>query len=201
MKIKYFENILKYLPVLLVCIFIGLLGREHFIKKGADEFTVNMIFWIYVGLGILIFAILNLFLDPIVSWLLKRFSNYVESELVEKQESDSKNLHIITSTENFKLNEEPTFVNWSRALRGNFDKGREITADVSSIVLSQYRPFTKKWVFYDKQVIEMPGRFDSYKLKVNPKFLVTTGLGTKRDYSILLIQNLQNFHVMDTAGI
>ena len=89
MKIKYFENILKYLPVLLVCIFIGLLGREHFIKKGADEFTVNMIFWIYVGLGILIFAILNLFLDPIVSWLLKRFSKNVESELVEKQESDS----------------------------------------------------------------------------------------------------------------
>ena len=121
--------------------------------------------------------------------VLKMVDNYNSELLRKKKELD------------FKLNEEPTFVNWSRALRGNFDKGREITADVSSIVLSQYRPFTKKWVFYDKQVIEMPGRFDSYKLKVNPKFLVTTGLGTKRDYSILLIQNLPNFHVMDTAGI
>lgn len=129
MKIKYFENILKYLPVLLVCIFIGLLGREHFIKKGADEFTVNMIFWIYVGLGILIFAILNLFLDPIVSWLLKRFSKNVESELVEKQESDSKNLHIITSTENFKLNEEPlqTIQNSIKKENPNFEVVNEIS--------------------------------------------------------------------------
>lgn len=101
----------------------------------------------------------------------------------------------------FKLNEEPNFVNWSRALRGNFSKGKELAPDNSNTVLSQYRPFTKKWVFYDKQVIEMPGRFDSYKLKENPKFLVTTGLGTKRKYSALMIQNLPNFDIMEKAGI
>ena len=38
MKIRYFENIVKYLPVLIACISIGLFGRAHFIKKGADEF-------------------------------------------------------------------------------------------------------------------------------------------------------------------
>lgn len=121
--------------------------------------------------------------------VLKMADNYNSELLRKKKELD------------FKLNEEPTFINWSRALRGNFDKGREITPDVSNIVLSQYRPFTKKWVFYDKQVIEMPGRFDSYKSKVNPKFLVTTGLGTKRKYSALIIYNLPNFDLMEKAGI
>ena len=159
--------------------YIPLFGEENSIfNEKLNGINTSRDYWVY-GFN----------KNQIKTNVLKMVDNYNSELLRKKKELD------------FKLNEEPTFVNWSRALRGNFDKGREITADVSSIVLSQYRPFTKKWVFYDKQVIEMPGRFDSYKLKVKPKFLVTTGLGTKRDYSVLLIQNLPNFHVMDTAGI
>jgi hypothetical protein len=48
MKIKYFEYIVIYLSVF-VCIFIGLAVRI-FIRKGADEFTINVFFWIGIGL-------------------------------------------------------------------------------------------------------------------------------------------------------
>jgi|GEM_PF-139979 len=103
MKLKYFDNILKYLPVLLACILIGLFGRNHFINKGVDEFTVLIIFWVYAGLGIVIFAALNLFLDPIVSFGLKLFSKYVNPVIIKcKIALFNKNQNAANATESFE---------------------------------------------------------------------------------------------------
>ncbi|EOF50873.1 TPA: DEAD/DEAH box helicase [Enterococcus faecium] len=100
-----------------------------------------------------------------------------------------------------KLNENGDFVNWSRALRQRFAKGIELKPDFSKMILSQYRPYTKKWILYDKSVVEMPGRFDSYIDSKNPKFLITTGLGTKRQFSGLIISRIPNFDSMEKAQI
>lgn len=106
MKIKYFEYIAICLSVFLACIFIGNAAREYSIRNGADEFTINLFFWGGIGLGVLIFVFVILFLDPIVNWIVKRFLNNSKSKLVEEQEDDSKNIQIVNSTENFELNEK-----------------------------------------------------------------------------------------------
>lgn len=106
MKIKYFEYIAICLSVFLACIFIGNAAREYSIRNGADEFTINLFFWGGIGLGVLIFVFVILFLDPIVNWIVKRFLNNSKSKLDEEQEDDSKNIQIVNSTENFELNEK-----------------------------------------------------------------------------------------------
>ncbi|WP_417430199.1 hypothetical protein [Halpernia sp.] len=103
MKIKYFEYIAIYLSVFLACLFIGYSGREYFIKKGADEFTINLFFWVGIGFGALIFVFIILFLDPVVTWVVKYFSNNSKSEIVEKQEDEPKNIQILNSTENLEI--------------------------------------------------------------------------------------------------
>lgn len=92
MKTKHFEYIVIYLSVLIVCVLIGVFGRLISIEKGADEYTANMIFWICTGFGILIFAILSLFLDELVSRILKIFFKNRNSEFPEEK----------TSIENFE---------------------------------------------------------------------------------------------------
>ena len=106
MKIKYFEYIAICLSVFLACIFIGNAAREYSIRNGADEFTINLFFWGGIGLGVLIFVFVILFLEPIVNWIVKRFLNNSKSKLVEEQEDDSKNIQIVNSTENFEFNEK-----------------------------------------------------------------------------------------------
>ncbi len=97
MKIKHFENIVKYLPVLIVCLLIGVLGRLHFIAKGADEFTVNVVFIIFIGLGISIYAIFGLIFNELIDRMLKSFVKNVKTNLSDKQ----------TSAQNFeKIREE-----------------------------------------------------------------------------------------------
>ncbi|MFK4926665.1 DEAD/DEAH box helicase [Lactococcus garvieae] len=125
----------------------------------------------------------------------------VQSNVEMMASNYNQELKRLSKDKNAKLNENGDFVNWSRALRQRFSKGIKLEPDAQNLVLSQYRPFTKKWVFYDKGVVEMPGRFEIYKDIENPHFLVTTGLGTKRNYSAMIIQNLPNFDIMEKAGI
>lgn len=73
MKIKYFEYIAVYLSVFLVCVFVGAIGRLVLLEKGADEYTAGVFFWISTGFGVLMFAILSLFLNGLAERLVNRF--------------------------------------------------------------------------------------------------------------------------------
>ena len=73
MKIKYFEYITVYLSVFLVCVFVGAIGRLVLLEKGADEYTAGVFFWISTGFGVLMFAILSLFLNELAAGILNRF--------------------------------------------------------------------------------------------------------------------------------
>lgn len=95
MKVKYYENIVKYLPVLTVCLLIGILGRIHFINKGADEFTVNVIFIIFTGFGISIYAIFGLFFNELIELFFKIFPKKKISTISEKYTSSNENLEIL----------------------------------------------------------------------------------------------------------
>ena len=88
MNLKYFEYIVIYLSVLLVCVLIGIAGRLVLLGKGADEYTANVFFWICIGFGILMFAILSLFLNELVVNILNRFFKNKKTELPESQISN-----------------------------------------------------------------------------------------------------------------
>ncbi|MDV3834167.1 hypothetical protein CMU13_12630 [Elizabethkingia anophelis] len=92
MKIKHFEYIVIYLSVLLVCVLIGIAGRLVLLGKGADEYTANVFFWICIGFGILLFAILSLFLNELVGRLLKHF---FKNKKVESSQNQIKNIEKI----------------------------------------------------------------------------------------------------------
>jgi hypothetical protein len=83
MKIKYFEYITVYLSVFLVCVFIGIIGRLVLLGKGVDEYTAGVFFWISTGFGILMFAILCLFLNELAASLLNRFFKVKKNESPE----------------------------------------------------------------------------------------------------------------------
>jgi hypothetical protein len=97
MKTKYFEYIVIYLSVFLVCVFVGVIGRLVLLEKGADEYTAGAFFWISTGFGILLFAILSLFLNDLAERLLNRFlkakkteshENHIPSQNLEKMEEE-----------------------------------------------------------------------------------------------------------------
>ena len=85
MKIKYFEYITVYLSVFLVCVFVGVIGRLVLLEKGADEYTAGVFFWISTGFGVLMFAILSLFLNDLAERLVNCFLKAKKNESPESR--------------------------------------------------------------------------------------------------------------------
>ena len=63
MHSKYFEYIVVYSAVIVGCLLLGVLARLFVINMGADDFTAGIVFGIVVLLGILVYAVLSLFID------------------------------------------------------------------------------------------------------------------------------------------
>ncbi|MGE7953169.1 DEAD/DEAH box helicase [Lysinibacillus xylanilyticus] len=82
------------------------------------------------------------------------------------------------------INLSPNFVNWSRGLRNRLMKGETIE-DSQNLVLAFYRPFVKKWLYYDKTVVEMPGKFNNIFGSQNIGLLIPGPGGNKRFSSLV----------------
>lgn len=73
MKSKYFEHIVVYLSVFVVCVLIGVLTRLIVIGAGVDEFTANTVFWVVTAFGVIVYAILTIFIDGLFTATLRKF--------------------------------------------------------------------------------------------------------------------------------
>ena len=96
------------------------------------------------------------------------------------------------AVKNKKSNEpeiDDTKIKWTRSLKKMYGKSQHIKLNQDNVNLELYRPFTKKWLYYDKQVIESPGQYYS-KWGENNLALVTTGRGTSKDFSTLVTNEI-----------
>lgn len=73
MNPKYFEHIVVYLSVLVVCVLIGALARMIAVGAGVDEFTANIVFWSVTALGVIVYAALAIFIEGLFAATLRKF--------------------------------------------------------------------------------------------------------------------------------
>ena len=119
--------------------------------------------------------------------------------LIQNYNSELKRLENISGEERKELlNRDNSYVNWSFRLEERIRQNKDIVFNSSKIVKSLYRPFTKKWLYYDDPVIERTrlyyNKFGQDNLVIN-----TTGRGVSRDFSVLVSNIMPNQHTMDTG--
>ena len=99
-----------------------------------------------------------------------------------------------------KKSDEPkvddTKVKWTRSLKKMYKNSQYIKLDKHNVKMEMYRPFTKKWLYYDKQVVESPGQFYSKWGKDN-LVLVTTGRGATREFSVIISNLVPSLDLME----
>lgn len=86
-----------------------------------------------------------------------------------------------------KINTAENFIKWSDELKNKLVRGDIIELN-NNYVICQYRPYTKKWLLYDKNVIARPGKFENWS--TDNKIIYTSGIGVKKDFSTLMINNI-----------
>ena len=69
---RYFEYIVVYLSVLVVCVLLGALARIFAIGIGIDEFTANIVFGAVTALGVIAYAVLTLLIEGLFMATVKK---------------------------------------------------------------------------------------------------------------------------------
>lgn len=91
-----------------------------------------------------------------------------------------------------KVSRDSTYINWSRKLLNYACKHKKIIFDTTNAVLISYRPFVKKWLYYQNEIIESPGKWDK-KYGEENLIISTTGRGGNREFSVIVTNKIVDF--------
>ena len=97
------------------------------------------------------------------------------------------------------LNRDETFIKWSAKLEDSIKKTKMLEFDETKCRLSLYRPFTKKYLYYDYDVVERPGKYYNQFGKEN-FVITTTGRGNSRDFSVLVCDVIPDLNSMSAGS-
>lgn len=107
MKIKHFESVCMYLPIIIISVLLGAQVRINIINKGGDDFTANIFFLTVICVGLVIYAGITLFLHTVYDIAIKIFVNRKNPVLVSEYISAGSTIKDIG--EDFKTREEIKF--------------------------------------------------------------------------------------------
>lgn len=129
--------------------------------------------------------------DKTISNTERMVANYnSEVDRLENVTDRKKKLSLINTSDNF--------IKWSDVLKKMLAANKRIKLKRDEIVTTMYRPFAKKYLYYNEKIIH---RARNYKKAFgeNNKIIFITGTGISKDFSALMIDVIPNYHTMDTG--
>ncbi|MFL2123144.1 type ISP restriction/modification enzyme [Marinilactibacillus psychrotolerans] len=137
--------------------------------------------------------------DP---WLIdfsEKNVHFNAEKLITNYTSDQKRLEKIPEKEKLdNITTDNKKISWSRSLKNRLKRNESIAYDNSKTRITSYRPFTKKHMHYQRQIIEYPRQFDEYN-EANKYYLSVLGTSINRDFSVLVTNEIPNYQFLGNA--
>jgi predicted helicase len=99
------------------------------------------------------------------------------------------------------IDNAPDEISWSRALKQELAKSRHHQFQSSCLTSSIYRPFTKRWLYFNRRFNEMvyqiPRIFPD--TATENRVICVSGIGARSGFSSLITDMAPNFHTLDTG--
>lgn len=113
--------------------------------------------------------------------------------LVENYSYELERLSKIVDTKEriSQVNKDEKFISWTTGLTSSFAKGKSLNIDEDRVLQYMHRPFTKKWVLFDKEILERPSRYYDIVGKTG-KNIYIQGQGMNKPFSALITEFVPN---------
>ncbi len=96
------------------------------------------------------------------------------------------------------INKNPSFLKWSDGLKKLLTRNKKIKSfDNAFLRVGMYRPFVKKYLYFNSEIIEMDRNFDN-KLNDDSKVLYISR-DNKKMFSALIIRGIPNVHLISSG--
>lgn len=92
-------------------------------------------------------------------------------------------------------------IKWTRGLKQKFDKGSSLAYSSSSILKAFFRPFTMKYLYHTRDMVEMPSLLPKLT-KHDNKFIMFSGSSHSKRFQTFCSQNVFSFDSLEkTTGL
>lgn len=92
-----------------------------------------------------------------------------------------------------KVNKNEDFISWTRGLSQKFSAGKHLKIDTNKTIQYMHRPFTKKWLVFDREIMEMPSRYYDIVGQTGLNIYIQ-GQGMNRPFSALITTLIPSLH-------
>ncbi|MBS1088815.1 DEAD/DEAH box helicase [Gluconobacter wancherniae] len=96
----------------------------------------------------------------------------------------------------------PTKISWTRALKKDLVKNKEITYSGDCRVQGIYRPFTRQWLYFNRRlnemVYQMPRLFPD--AQTDNLVIITSGTGGRSSFTCTMANHIPSLHMADIDG-
>lgn len=96
------------------------------------------------------------------------------------------------------VNKSENFIKWTRGLNKAFSNNKQLEISDDNMIVYLHRPFTKKWFYYDKSVVEYMTRYQHIFNDMG-NVLYIQGQGTNKDFSALVTNLVPNYQVISNG--
>ncbi len=132
--------------------------------------------------------------EAVLRWNIRAMIQFYESERARLQEQDAKGRRLTLREITDFVNNDPTKISWTVNLKGDLAKDKELNIGEGRITLSQYRPFTRQYLFHSHRlnecVFQIPQIFPHEEAE--NLVICVTGRGETDDFSCLMVKEIPN---------
>ena len=130
----------------------------------------------------------------------KRMINFYNTQVEDYEkvlQTSNKPINIDKFVEN-----NPKMIKWSSSLKQRLNRLQKIQYDSESLTISMYRPFVKKWVYYNGSLIHRVGQLP----KIFPMtgegnlMIYINGSGAGKDFSALIVDLIPDLNMNHSGG-
>ncbi len=94
-------------------------------------------------------------------------------------------------------------IKWSDTLERHYGKNKTGSYSGDAVVRSMYRPFEKRWLYYNRmfnhRVYQMPQIFPIGQPDLRNKVICVSGIGAKSDFSLLMTDHIPNLDIIEKS--
>lgn len=96
------------------------------------------------------------------------------------------------------INNDPRLISWSRALKNDVKKNKELKFDSASIYQATYRPFTKSWMYFNRKLNEMVYQMSQIFPTADAKNLIicVIGRGATKPFCGFIANTIPDFEMI-----
>ena len=133
-----------------------------------------------------------------LQWNIRVIIQFYENERARLQGQDAKGRRLTPREITDFVNNDPTKINWTANLKRDLAKNKELNIGEGRITLSQYRPFTRQYLFHSRRLNERVYQIPQVFPHEEAENLVicVAGKGATGSFSALMINRIPDYQTM-----